>query len=94
MAEFEMFYPTDEKKDVTELPLFERGVWNIMFDIVNKDTEHPSKLPLWVMYLGTHYYTKMMMQDIIHNARPRPSTYQVLVLSHQLGLNSLYTYAR
>jgi hypothetical protein len=92
-ASFEMFYVTEQTAG-EELSLFEKGVWNIMFEIVNKDTEHPSKLPRWVMYLVTHYYTKMTMRDICPSAKPRPGTYQTLVLSHQLGLNSLYTYAR
>jgi hypothetical protein len=65
-----------------------------MFDIINKDNCKPSKIPKWVMYFVTHYYTRMTMKGIFPGAKPRPGTYQVIILSHQLGLNSLYTYAR
>lgn len=65
-----------------------------MYEIINKDTDNPKNIPRWVMYFVTHYYTRMTMKGIFPNAKPRAGTYQVIILSHQLGLNSLYTYAR
>lgn len=93
-ARIDLFYPCIQGSKVDSKALFPSGVWNTMYDIVNKDSMNRSKLPRWVMFLVTHYYTKMMMPDICYDAQTAPGTYPVMILSHQLGLNSLYSFAR
>ncbi|MBS1889939.1 MAG: hypothetical protein JST59_01485 [Actinobacteria bacterium] len=93
-AEIELFYPTNATEGRNDKRLFPEGVWNTMYDIVNKDTEHQSKLPWWVIYLTCHYYTRMLMPNTYPNVRPAAGCFPIMILSHQLGLNSLYSFAR
>jgi len=46
------------------------------------------------MYFTTHYYTRMVMHDTYPEAKPSAGCFPVMILSHQLGLNSLYSFAR
>lgn len=65
-----------------------------MFDVINKDSHTKSRLPWWVVYLTCHYYSRMTMYDTYPDARPAAGFYPVMLLSHQLGFNSLYSFAR
>ena len=63
-TDLEIFYPTTlEINGRKNKRLFANGVWNTMFEIVNKDTETKSKLPWWAMYFTCHYYTRMEMHN-------------------------------
>jgi hypothetical protein len=68
-AEIEIFYPTETKICRRNKRLFGAGVWNAMFNIINKDTEHQSKLPRWAIYLACHYYTRMKMHNTYPDAK-------------------------
>ena len=93
---FSLFYPANTAINSSNIRLFSNDVGHRMFDIINKDPGKPSKFPKSVTLMATHYYTKMTMGNVVINSGPaiKDTTYELILISHQLGFNSLFSLAR